>query len=243
MQDRYDYVKRCIDSIIAHTRVPYELILILQAVKDNRIFEYMDEVHEKVLSTGNRCGRFINETNTGVTPGRNQGIGYSSGDKILFFDDDAYVSEDLSFIPENEQHLDWLSRMMRYFWEYPNTGIVSQTGSYINPDTPGTFWECTKRGGYCDVGQGYCFMFSRDVLNSIGTLDPYFGKFWHEESEYSLRAKSKGFKVRDADYIGVTHYGSGSGDDGTYGDKIKYMFNKWKPYFSQILEPKESWNK
>ena len=84
-------------------------------------------------------------------------------------------------------------------------------------------------------------MFSRAVVDAIGELDPYFGKFWHEESEYALRAKHNGFTVIDSDYIGVTHYSSCSGDDGTYGKKIDYMFSKWKPYFKDILVSRDKW--
>lgn len=246
VQDRYNLVKRCIDSIIEYTKIPYELILIQQGDITNKLLvDYLDDLRYSELGLCKSLKHIINPINTGVTPGRNQGIENSSGDYLLFFDDDAYISIDDEFqshIPEEEKHLDWLSMLLKYFWNNPKVGVVSQGGSYINPDTPGVFWACIKRGGYCDVGQGYCFMFSREVVNSIGNLDPYFGKFWHEESEYALRAKASGFKVINSGYVGVIHFGSGSGDDGTYGDKINYMFRKWKPYFNKILEPRESWN-
>lgn len=231
IQDRYDLVKRCLESILLNTKSDFELILVMQAVKDERVIGLVSSLTCKKTI-------LLNQENTGVTPGRNLGITMSSGDLLLFFDDDAYVSEDLNFIPDEEKSMDWLERMSIYF-KNPNVGIVSQTGNYIEPSTPGTFWECKGRGVLCDVGQGYCFMFSRDVVESIGLLDEYFGKFWHEESEFALRAKAKGFSVVDSDYIGVTHYGSGSGDDGTYNDKIRYMFNKWSKDFDRILVKKE----
>lgn len=42
-------------------------------------------------------------------------------------------------------------------------------------------------------------------------------------------------------YIGVHHTGSGSGDDGSYGRKFEYMYNKWKDSFDRILVGKENW--
>lgn len=234
VQDRYDLVKRCLDSIIEHTtQTDYELVLILQAVKDDRIFNLINSLP---------CKKTViyNEVNNGVTPGRNQGIQLSQGEFLLFLDDDAWVSEELENIPEYLRKYDWLGRML-YFYKDLLVGIVGQSGSYINPQQPGIFWACTEVGAECDVVQGYCFMFSRPVVEAIGLLDPYFGKFWHEESEYSLRAKYHGFKVINTKYIGVTHYGSGSGDDGTYGKKIKYMFDKWAKHFDKILVPRDQW--
>lgn len=233
VQDRYDLVKRCIDSILKYTKTDFELVLILQAVKNLELLDYIQNLpcKKKVI---------YNEVNNGVTPGRNQGIQNSSGDYLLFLDDDAWVSEEIENIPEFLREYDWLGRLL-YFYNSSEVGIVGQSGSYINPSQPGIFWECKEVGVECDVVQGYCFMFSRAVVDAIGELDPYFGKFWHEESEYSLRAKHAGFRVINTRYIGVTHYGSGSGDDGTYGKKIKYMFNKWSPHFDKILVPRERW--
>lgn len=235
VQDRYDFLKRCLDSIIEHTKSEFEIVFIDQATTDERIADLIRKYFEDgFLGTVIR-----NEVNNGVTPGRNQGIEASQGDYLLFFDDDAYVSEDTNHLTEEEKSMDWLQRMTRYF--VGNVGIVSQSGSYIDKSTPGMFYTCTEKGVRCDVGQGYCFMFSREVYNAIGGLDAFFGKFWHEESEYALHAKASGFGVINAGYIGVTHYGSGSGDDGSYGSKIKYMFDKWGGAFDRILEPRDSW--
>lgn len=236
VQDRYELVKRCIDSIFKYTRTPYELVLIVQAVQNPELLSYLKEV-EKLH---NRVKIVYNKVNNGVTPGRNQGIEISSGTHLLFLDDDSWVSEELENIPEFLREYDWLGRLL-YFYKDPEVGIVGQSGSYINPQKPGIFWECKTIGAECDVVQGYCFMFSREVVDTIGGLDPYFGKFWHEESEYSLRAKFHGFKVINTRYIGITHYGSGSGDDGTYSSKIRYLFDKWKPYFDKILVPRSEW--
>jgi O-antigen biosynthesis protein len=234
VQDRYDFFMRCVTSILEHTFSPYEFIFIVQGKVDDRIIEWIN--NQKIVPQV----VIFNEINNGVTPGRNQGIEVASGEYLLFFDDDAYVNDLVEYLDPRYLHMDWLSRMRSYY-DVPQVGIVSQSGSWINPKHMGVFYVPAPMGRYpvgqfCDVGQGYCFMFSRAVVNAIGGLDPYFGKFWHEESEYALRAKYNGFKVIDAGYIGVYHEGSGSGDDGTYGDKINYLSNKWSPHFPQILE-------
>lgn len=233
VRDDINFITRCVESILRYSVSDYELVFICQNVSD-KVLGYLEGIdHKKVIE--------INTVNTGVTPGRNQGIKASHGEYLLFFDDDAWVSEELENIPEELHKYDWLERMLIEF-KREGVGIVGQSGTYINPETPGVFWECKERHCECDVIQGYCFMFSKAVVDTCGVLDPYFGKFWHEESEFALRAKSFGFKVINTMYIGVSHYGSGSGDDGTYGNKIKYMFDKWRKDFDRILVRKEDWN-
>jgi GT2 family glycosyltransferase len=235
IQDRFAFVKRCIDSILEQTKSNYELILIVQGYISEDLSDYL----MGLKSSGVKGEIVVNQENTGVTPGRNQGIRMSKGDYILFFDDDAFVNNNLDFIPEDEKELDWLERMKKNFTE--GVGVVAQTGYYIDPRRKGIFFEAKTRGSYCDVGQGYCFMFSRDVVNKIGTLDPFFGRFWHEESEYALRAKDAGFGVKTSGYVGVHHEGSGSGDDGTYSSKYEYMYNKWRHKFDTILVGRNNW--
>lgn len=236
VQDRFNFFERCIKSIIENTNTDFEFVFVLQGVKDERILKIIELLpyKKKVIK---------NEVNNGVTPGRNQAILAASGDYLLFFDDDAFVDNNEAFLSEEDRKKDWLQRMLQYFEKDEKVGVVSQSGSYINPETKGVFWNCIVRGAEVDVGQGYCFMFSRKVVDTIGILDPYYGNFWHEESDYALSAKLHGFKVINAGYIGVYHVGSSSGDDGSYGRKIDYLFKKWQPYFDKILVKKDLWNK
>lgn len=235
VQDRFALVKRCIDSILQHTKSDFELILVVQGYVSDDLSDYL----KGFINSGIKGELVVNSENTGVTPGRNQGIGLAKGDYLLFFDDDAFVENNLAVIPEEEHHMDWLERMVVHMKD--KVGVVTQSGYYIDPHKKGIFFEVKVRGAKCDVGQGYCFMFSREVVNAIGRLDPYFGRFWHEESEYALRAKSVGFDVVNSGYVGVYHLGSGSGDDGTYSEKYEYMYRKWKDKFDSILVGRNNW--
>lgn len=229
VQDRYDCIQRCISSILEHTVSEYEFIFILQNIpKDSPVRDLVYNINrEKVI--------YDSDINLGVTPGRNKGMELATGDFLLFFDDDAWISEELEHIPEEERQYDWLERLYRYF-DNSQVGVVGQTGYYVNRKRRGVFDSVENRGGFCDVCQGYCFMFSREVYNTLGGLDVNYGKFWHEESDYALMAKERGFRVVNAGYIGVGHQGSGSGDDGTYSKKIDYLFKKFNKVFDTILE-------
>lgn len=231
------FITRCLDSIIKSTETPYELVLIVQGTVGFEVINFLTYVKEKLPETI----LIYNPVNTGVTPGRNQGISVATGDYLLFFDDDAWVDKDIDRISEKAVGADWLERLLYPFNTMENVGITGQSGTYINPQEPGVFWECKDVYVDCDVVQGYCMLFSKKVVDAIGGLDPYFAKFWHEESEYCLHAKSVGFRVINTRYVGVSHSGSGSGDDGTYHNKIVYMFNKWQSYFNTILVPRKDW--
>ena len=235
--DRLAFLQRCVESILRHTtQTEFEIVFVLQASPPD-IVAYVDSVP---------CRKVVHrfDVNVGITPGRNKAMSLATGDFLLFFDDDAYVAERVEhegrlFIPQDE-HLDWLGRMLKYFAD-PEVGVVGQSGTYINPGTPGVFWECKGVGAECDVAQGYCYMFRRSMLQDVGYLDPFFGRVWHEESEYALRAKSHGYKVINSGYVGVFHLGSASGDDGSYGLKLDYMFAQWSRHFPRILVPRDKW--
>jgi glycosyltransferase involved in cell wall biosynthesis len=235
--DRLAFLQRCVESILAHTtQTDFEIVFVLQNSPPD-IVAYVDSL---------QCKKVVHryDYNAGITPGRNKAMELATGDFLLFFDDDAYVAERIEHegrlhIPHDE-HLDWLARLTKYFGD-PSVGVVGQSGTYINLDTPGVFWECKGVGVECDVAQGYCFMFRRSMLADVGYLDPFFAKVWHEESEYALRAKFHGYKVVNSGYLGVFHLGSGSGDDGSYGQKLNYMWQKWCPHFDRILVPRAQW--
>lgn len=228
IQDRYDLVKRCIDSIIAHTTSKFELILIVQGKVEDRIIDYINSLNVDMTV-------HYNDTNTGVTPGRNLGMTLARGNYLLFFDDDAFVQDNGMIESKVDIELDWLERMKKFF-NLPKVGVVGQSGYLINSNNWGIFYTPNDDNPYVDVAQGYCFMFSRELFKKAGLLDEAYGKFWHEESDYALHAKSLGFKVVNAGYIGVFHLGSGSGDDGSYGKKLDYLKNKWQAKFPVILE-------
>jgi len=221
--DRPAMLQRCVQTVLAtvdQEQTPIEWVFVLNGATPE-IAAYVETVEGRVV-----VARL--PENLGVTPGRNLGMKMATGELLLFLDDDAYAEKQ-----------GWLSEMTKYFAD-EHVGVVGESGSYVEPTTPGIFWECKTPGAECDVVQGYCFLFRRRLIDEIGYLDPVYGKFWHEESDYALQAKRAGWKVINAGWVGVTHYGSGSGDDGTYGRKIEYLFQKFRRHFPTILVPKEA---
>lgn len=214
-------LSRCVDSIIEHTKdIGFELVIVDQNLPD---WEYC--VDNGLKHPYNNVIRL--NYNSGVSGGRNIGMRASRGKYTLFLDDDAYVTRD-----------GWLEDLLQYFKD-PTVGIVGQTGVYIPEGQWGMFYEA-QGVTECDVVQGYCQIFPTELRNRI-SIDEKYGKFWHEDADWCLQIRELGYKVIDANNVGVYHLGSMSGDDGTYVTKATYLKNKWQGKPS-IRVKKPKWN-
>ena len=83
------YLEQCIDSILAQTVPPYEIILVDDGSTD---------------SSGSICDRYdmqfpiikcFHQSNGGVSKARNTGLEQASGDFVLFVDSDDYIDNNL----------------------------------------------------------------------------------------------------------------------------------------------------
>ena len=96
-----------------------------------------------------------------------------------------------------------------------------------------------KNNNVCDVSNWNCFLISKDIITSVGLIDPVyehsFGDF-----DYTLRMKSCGMKVVvSCDYIGVCESNSIAG---TYRDGKIPGRERIKKIFSPTGLPFKSWS-
>jgi len=217
---------RCLKSIYKYTTRDedpgFEIVIV-----DQNMANWEIPVDLALLHPHNQVIRL--NYNSGVSKGRNIGIKAARGEYILLLDDDAHIVK-----------YDWLNKLLRFFAD-KRVGIVGQTGTYIPEGRWGQFWEA-KGVTEADVVQGYCQLFPKRLVNKIGFIDEGYGKFWHEDADFCLKARNAGYLVIDANAVGVHHVGSCSGDDGTYGNKIRRLREKWesKP---GIRVPRKNWHK
>lgn len=205
-RNRWRVTWQGLNSVVANTpKELYQLVLIDDASEDNTpdIFAWAKERQPDTII-------FRQPTRLGVTPGRIKGIELGNGDIKMFLDDDATVCNPA-----------WLPYLIDPFRD-PKVGVTGQSGSYI---TQFGLWDITHADNVeVDCAQGYCMCFREIGLQ----VDPAYGQFWHEESDLCMQYKEKGYKVINRPFAGVSHCGSGSGDDGTYGKKLQYFTGKWK---------------
>ena len=144
------------------------------------------------------------DKNYGFSIGNNNGIIYAlkkfNPDYLLLLNNDTEIIQS-----------DWLNKLVLAVESTPNVGIVGcklvypngktqyigtemtvQGLSWINPET-----ECKYPRAF-DVTAvlGACFLIKREVIEKIGFLDIGFSPFVHEESDYCIRARKAGYRIR-----------------------------------------------
>ncbi len=83
-----DYLKRCIDSVVAQTYTCWELILVNDGSRDGSadIIDSAAENDERIKA--------IHQENAGAGAARNKGISCATGDYIVFLDSDDYIDSE-----------------------------------------------------------------------------------------------------------------------------------------------------
>jgi len=157
---------------------------------------------------------FCSTSNRGVSPGRQFLLGQAYGDILIFLD------SDVSF------HPGWLPPIVEALEDF-QVGIVGHGGYMVKPGWTG-FTPNTDRERAPDVLAGYCQAFRRDLLDSGVRIDPAYGKFWHEDSDFCLQAREKGYKLLQLDLpIRHIHAGSGAADARGYEERLALLKQKW----------------
>lgn len=85
----YNYISKCINSIISQTHKDLEIIIVNDGSTDNSISEI-----NKLASTDNRI-IIIDKKNEGVSIARNAGIERATGKYIMFVDGDDWIDTDM----------------------------------------------------------------------------------------------------------------------------------------------------
>ncbi|RMG24263.1 MAG: glycosyltransferase, partial [Methanobacteriota archaeon] len=226
--------RECLESIVKHTREPYEVIVVDNGSSDGTV-DYLRNWTKK-----HRNFRAIfNKTNKGFAAGNNQGIKKAKGDYIVLLNNDVVVSEN------------WLEGMRKAFDKSPAVGLVGPMTNYISGHQlePAANYQSLKefevftreyslahKNQYVETFRlvGFCLMIKREVIDKIGLLDESFGLGNFEDDDFCLRASLEGYQLVIAREVFVHHYGNSSfkGNNIDYQkllEKNRSIFlEKWK---------------
>jgi len=201
--DSEQNIERCISSIVnSKTMNEYEIIVIDNASNDNTI--------NLIKKAFPQVHLIQNTSNKGVAPARNQGLDNSTGDYILFLDDDAYL------LPET------LELLASYLNNNSKCGIVGP--QMLNPDQTLQFnalpipsvsiklkrivqriFHIKAKPYYIEkilntqnFEPGYligaCQLIRKKVIEITGKLDEHIF-YGPEDADLCLRVKKCGFQV------------------------------------------------
>ncbi len=199
----YEETKKCITSVLNNTHIKYELILINDCSPDKRIDKLLNELKNIVNVTV-----INNEINLGFIKNVNKGIKYTNNDVVL-------LNSDTVVTPK------WLSKLVTAAYTNNRIGTVTPfTNSSdisieeLAPNTKlDTLYDNSSKMEKLSVngnieaptGNGFCIYVKRDTIDDVGYFDETFGKGYGEETDFTTRAKNKGWKNIRCDSVFVYH--------------------------------------
>ncbi len=221
------YLRRCVESIFAYTRPPFELIILDNGSTDGSR-HYLNELVRKHRNVK----VVLNERNIGAPAGLNRGLAVADGNFFVFLDSDTVVTEG------------WLDRLLRWMEIDPTIGMVGPCSNFASGQQISVKYRNLKEmhqfaQEWCErnIGTGYempalisfCVLMRRSVIDAIGGMDARFGLIMHEDIDYSLRALVAGFRFWLALDAFVHHYGNRTSE--RLG--VEKMMDEAWPHFTQ----------
>jgi GT2 family glycosyltransferase/tetratricopeptide (TPR) repeat protein len=210
------YTRLCLESVLRHTRSPYELMLVDNGSSDGTA-EYLERVQQtENLPRETKPKRVVivrNETNCGFPAGCNQGLERARGQYVVFLNNDTVVT------------LGWLDGLVAWsLHEWPRVGLVGAVTNYsaLPQQIPIDYAELSSLDAFAarrrrafagkalDVARltGFCLLVRREVLERIGRFDERYGLGFFDDDDLCVRARDAGFGLLVALDVFVHHFGS-----------------------------------
>jgi glycosyltransferase involved in cell wall biosynthesis/Flp pilus assembly protein TadD len=236
-----DYTRRCLASVLRHTRPPYELVLV-----DNGSTDATPALLEEFRTRPGpeRVTVIRNATNVGFPAGCNQALAQARGRYLVFLNNDTIVTAG------------WLEGLIIWaLHDWPSVGMVGAVTNYSRPpqlvacayadpseDTQGLDdFAARRRQEYAGRAlaverlSGFCLLARREVLGRVGGFDEGYGLGFFDDDDLSVRVRQAGLRLLVGSDVFVHHFGSrtftGLGVD--YRRQLKENFArfraKWGP--------------
>ncbi len=225
-----EYTQLALESIRAHTRPPYEVVIV-----DNGSGPETTDW----LATLTDVRVIYNAANRGFAGGSNQALAAARGEYVVLLNNDTVVTEG------------WLDGLLDAFDRVPALGISAVRSNRVAgvqmladtkyTDLPGMHAYAAERrrkyhrqGFLIDRAIGLCLCLPRRVLDEVGGIDERFAVGNFEDDDFCLRVRAAGYRIYVCDDVFIHHFGSKT----FAANKIDYvatMSENWKKFA-------EKWN-
>lgn len=229
--NQLEHTKKCVESLVAFTRDPFELILV-----DNGSTDGTAEYFAKLRTLHGNIKVVTNRGNRGFAGGNNQALAIAQGEVLVLLNNDTIVTPG------------WLEGLTAPLLADKSTGLTGPVSNRVSgpQQIPTNYtddeamlqfartWSVQNAGQTQPANRlvGFCLAFRRDVLDAIGGLDEKFGSGNFEDDDFCLRAKFAGFGNCIARSVFIHHTGSQT----FKGAKIDYreaMLRNWNYFISK----------
>jgi len=195
---------QCLESLLAHTDVPYELILVDNGSTDETL-SLLDRLENVII--------IRNSDNLGFVLGCNKGAKMAKGEHLLFLNNDTVVTPN------------WLSHLVRTIESYPKCGAVGCKLVWPNgllQEAGSIIWSDGSALGYgrgdnpfkseysylreVDYCSGACLLVRKDLFWAVGGFDELYAPAYYEDSDLCLGIQKLGYKVVFQPAVTVFHH-------------------------------------
>lgn len=210
------FTRECLESVLAHTRPPYELILVDNGSTDGTAALFED-VRRRARGRV-RVQVLRNDQNLGYPVAATQGAHAARGRHVVLLNNDTRVRPG------------WLEALLDAATRQARVGLVTakvlnldgsvQSAGGILHKTDGTFEiphqgedrlaPQVTSGRAVDNAGGPCLLVTRELLDALGDeplFDPAFTPGYFEDSDLCLRARERGFTLLYEPGAEVFHHG------------------------------------
>lgn len=180
--------KNCIDSIERNTSYPHRLIIIDNA-SSYITAKFLDNLKK---NRDPNIALIRNAENEGFIKAVNKGISLSASEYVCILNNDTVVTKG------------WLTEMIDIINRDPQIGIVNPSSNNLGQKVPRkmTLDEYVKgikekSGFFVELGcaLGFCMLTRKKIFDEMGSFDEVFGMGNFEDTDFSMRAKKKGYKI------------------------------------------------
>jgi len=203
----HKYTRKCIESIMAHTRLPFELVIV-----DNNSTDGTRSYLKNLQRKYENVHVIFNKENRGFGAGNNQGAELAKGQYLLFLNNDVLVYEN------------WLETLVASIEKDDRIGMVGPITNYISgrqivkdvPYEKDDFISFAKAIHERNKGKltprrrlaGFALLTRREDFFRVGGFDESLGIGNFEDDDLCLRYRQEGLVLMCDESVFIHHYGS-----------------------------------